>query len=264
MSGIWAVANVPRRTEFVSLCHPQNLAATGGEVPEAVNAFYGIEETFPTLGVPPLLGRNLGPSDSPDGQEPQPVVELHYRFWQRHFNGDPAVIGKALELNHKQCTIGVRRTVSFARCPRNAAGMFICCPRLLCCRFCDHLPAHRTYITGNVPQERSVLVNWQLPLNEHDVVDAADRLIRVPFSEALCCRCLSRHLVASEMGLDSPTLGSQITGSGYCSARMAANDAQHKITDGYSKDITVSLTWDPEGCLGTLRPANAVSTALAA
>ena len=87
-----------------------NLTVTGEEIPENVSAYYGIGETFPTLGVPPLLGRNLGPSDSPDGQEPQPVVELHYRFWQRHFHGDPAVLGKTLELAHKKYTIvGVTR-----------------------------------------------------------------------------------------------------------------------------------------------------------
>jgi predicted permease len=86
------------------------LTLTGEELPENVSAYYGIGSTFPTLGVPPLLGRNLGPSDSPDGQEPQPVIVLHYRFWQRHFRGDPAVIGKKLELNHNQYTIvGVTR-----------------------------------------------------------------------------------------------------------------------------------------------------------
>lgn len=85
-------------------------AVTGTEIPEPVIAFYGIGSTFPALGVSPLLGRNLGPSDSPDGQEPRPVVMLHYRFWQRHFNGDPAVIGKTLELDHKAYTIiGVTR-----------------------------------------------------------------------------------------------------------------------------------------------------------
>ncbi|WP_251106414.1 ABC transporter permease [Alloacidobacterium dinghuense] len=86
------------------------LEITGGEIPENVRAYFGIGETFPTLRVPPLLGRNLGPSDSPDGQEPQPVAVLHYRFWQRHFNGDPAIIGKTLELDHKRYTIvGVTR-----------------------------------------------------------------------------------------------------------------------------------------------------------
>jgi predicted permease len=88
----------------------RDLIVTGREIPEGVIAFFGIGDTFPTLGVSPLLGRNLGPSDSPDGQEPQPVVMLHYRFWQRHFNGDPTVVGKILELDHKQYTIvGVTR-----------------------------------------------------------------------------------------------------------------------------------------------------------
>ncbi|HEY3991226.1 MAG TPA: ABC transporter permease [Acidobacteriaceae bacterium] len=87
-----------------------HLTVTGGEIPENASVYYGIGETFPTLGVPALLGRNLGPSDSPDGQEPQPVAVLHYRFWQRHFHGDPAIVGKTLELAHKKYTIvGVTR-----------------------------------------------------------------------------------------------------------------------------------------------------------
>ena len=82
-----------------------HLTVTGGEIPENASVYYGIGQTFPTLGVPALLGRNLGPSDSPDGKEPQPVVELHYRYWQQHFHGDPAVLGKTLELDHKKYTI---------------------------------------------------------------------------------------------------------------------------------------------------------------
>ena len=99
-----------RAFESIATWRPSNLTITGREIPEDVDAFFGIGDTFPTLGVPALLGRNLGPSDSPDGQEPQPVVMLHYRFWRRHFNGDPAIIGKALELAHKKYTIiGVTR-----------------------------------------------------------------------------------------------------------------------------------------------------------
>jgi putative ABC transport system permease protein len=96
--------------ESVATWDEWNLTVTGHDVPEDVVAFLQTGDTFPTLGVPALLGRNLGPSDAPDGQEPQPVVLLHYRFWQRHFNGDPTVIGKTLELVHKKYTIiGVTR-----------------------------------------------------------------------------------------------------------------------------------------------------------
>jgi putative ABC transport system permease protein len=91
--------------ESIATWRRENMSVTGGDVPEAVNAYYGLADTFPTLGVAPLLGRNLGPADAPDGQEPQPVVELHYRFWQRHFNADLDVIGKTLELDHKAYTI---------------------------------------------------------------------------------------------------------------------------------------------------------------
>ncbi|MGB6133626.1 MAG: ABC transporter permease [Acidobacteriaceae bacterium] len=97
--------------ESIATWRNENLSVTGGDVPEAANAYYGIGQTFPSLGVAPLLGRNLGPADALDGQEPQPVVELHYRFWRRHFNGDPDVIGKTLELDHKAYTIiGVTRS----------------------------------------------------------------------------------------------------------------------------------------------------------
>jgi predicted permease len=91
--------------ESIATWSAAGLTVTGQDIPESVVAFYGIGETFPTLGVPAFLGRNPGPSDSPDGQEPQPVVMLHYRFWQRHFHGDPTVVGKTLELAHKKYSV---------------------------------------------------------------------------------------------------------------------------------------------------------------
>jgi predicted permease len=99
-----------RSFEGIATWDSRHLTVTGHDVPENAIAFFGIGETFSTLGVPPLLGRNLGASDSPEGQEPLPVLMLHYRFWQRHFNGDPGVIGRTLELNHRLYTIvGVTR-----------------------------------------------------------------------------------------------------------------------------------------------------------
>src|SRR5258706_14245123 len=47
----------------------------------------------------------LIPSDAPDGQDPQPVVVLSYRFWSRHFNSDTTVVGRNLQLVHKNYTI---------------------------------------------------------------------------------------------------------------------------------------------------------------
>ncbi len=60
---------------------------------------------FQFLGLTPLLGRYIVPSDAPDGQDPQPVAVLSYKFWQRHYRGDPAVVGKTIQVTHKTYTI---------------------------------------------------------------------------------------------------------------------------------------------------------------
>jgi len=52
-----------------------------------------------------MMGRGLSPSDAPDGQEPQPVVVLSYKFWQKHFFGDRAALGQTLQLDQKNYVI---------------------------------------------------------------------------------------------------------------------------------------------------------------
>jgi predicted permease len=57
------------------------------------------------LGVPPLLGRGLIASDAPQGQDPQPVVVLGYKFWQKRYAGRADILGRSLQLVHKTYTI---------------------------------------------------------------------------------------------------------------------------------------------------------------
>ncbi len=82
-----------------------NLTTTGGDLPEDVNAAYLTGNAFNQLGVPALIGRGLLPSDAPEGQDPQPVAVLGYKFWLRHYNGERDVIGKNIQLVHKNYTI---------------------------------------------------------------------------------------------------------------------------------------------------------------
>jgi putative ABC transport system permease protein len=82
-----------------------NLTVTGSDLPEDVQAVYFSSNAFNFLGVPPALGRSLVPSDAIDGQDPQPVVVLGYKFWQRHFHGDPDVLGKTIQMVRKNYTI---------------------------------------------------------------------------------------------------------------------------------------------------------------
>jgi len=81
------------------------MTLTGREFPENVNAITLIGNGFRDLGVPPLMGRGLTPSDSSEGQEPQPVTVVSYKFWQEHLSGDPAAVGKTVELDHQRYTI---------------------------------------------------------------------------------------------------------------------------------------------------------------
>src|SRR3974390_787552 len=82
-----------------------NLTTTGGDLPEDVDAVYLTGNAFNQLGVPALMGRGLVPSDAPEGQDPQPVAVLGYKFWLRHYNGEHDVIGKNIQLVHKNYTI---------------------------------------------------------------------------------------------------------------------------------------------------------------
>ena len=78
---------------------------TGSDLPDDVNALMMTGSAFQFLGLSPLLGRYIVPSDVPDGQDPQPVAVLSYKFWQRHYRGDPAVVGKTIQLTHKPYAI---------------------------------------------------------------------------------------------------------------------------------------------------------------
>ena len=82
-----------------------DLVMTGSDVPENLYALYFSGNAFQYLGMPALLGRYFLPSDAPDGQDPQPVAVLSYNFWRRHFNSDQNIVGKNIQLAHKDYTI---------------------------------------------------------------------------------------------------------------------------------------------------------------
>jgi predicted permease len=83
----------------------QALVLTGQDLPENVNTVSLISNNFQDLGVPPVLGRGLWPSDAVDGQDPRPVAVLSYRFWRKHYLSNPDVVGRTLQLDHKNFQI---------------------------------------------------------------------------------------------------------------------------------------------------------------
>ncbi len=74
-----------------------------GEVKRA-QIHYVSSNWFSELGADAALGRLLDPAGD-ELPNADPVVVLGYGYWQRHFGGDPLLVGKPLRLNGKLVTI---------------------------------------------------------------------------------------------------------------------------------------------------------------
>lgn len=81
-------------------------ATLGGEEPVQVRGVAVTREVAPVLRVEPALGRWFTPEeDAPGGAN---VVVLSWGLWQRRYGGDPAVVGRQLEVNGTlQTVVGV-------------------------------------------------------------------------------------------------------------------------------------------------------------
>ncbi len=83
------------------LTRADNLTISGGDLPENVRACYMTSNAFTFFGVATAIGRGLLPSDAIGGGDPEPVVVLSYKFWQRRFHGDATAVGKTVQLQRK-------------------------------------------------------------------------------------------------------------------------------------------------------------------
>jgi len=76
---------------------------TGGGEPEELIAQDVTPDFFPTLGVTPLVGRTFAPDEGPEGRDALAI--LGYGLWQRRFAGDPAVVGRTIQLSGRPITV---------------------------------------------------------------------------------------------------------------------------------------------------------------
>jgi predicted permease len=78
----------------------------GGDTGTTPEALYGLKVTaslFPTLGVRPMLGRNILPDEDQPGR-PEEMI-LSYGLWTRRFHSDPGVVGRTATVNGHDCLI---------------------------------------------------------------------------------------------------------------------------------------------------------------
>src|SRR5262249_42136935 len=77
----------------------------GAEFPESVSTASYTGNALSVLGVGTLIGRTFTEADAPIGSPPQHVALLGQQFWQRHFAGQPTVIGQTLRLTGEPFTV---------------------------------------------------------------------------------------------------------------------------------------------------------------
>ncbi len=81
-----------------------DLAAGGPS--QRVDGMWVSGRFFDVLGVPPILGRTfVADDDHRGGGRAGPVAVISYRFWQQHYNGAAAAVGRPLTLNGTTYTV---------------------------------------------------------------------------------------------------------------------------------------------------------------
>jgi predicted permease len=89
-------------TGYFAFSTPDNVRLTGRGEPEPATSIDVIGNFFEVLGVQPALGRLFSPEE---GRGTQPVALLSNAYWRREFTADPAIVGKAIELNGTPVTV---------------------------------------------------------------------------------------------------------------------------------------------------------------
>ena len=90
-------------TGYEAFTTPDNLRLAGQGEPESATGIEVIGNFFHVLGVQPAMGR-LFTSDEVRGG-PHPVALLANAYWRRRFTADPAIVGKAIEMNGTPVTV---------------------------------------------------------------------------------------------------------------------------------------------------------------
>ena len=82
-----------------------NASLTGDGEPERVRAAFISAEVLPALGVAPTRGRNFtAEEDSPDTLAGR-VAILSHALWRRRYNGDPAIVGRTIQVGLRSFTV---------------------------------------------------------------------------------------------------------------------------------------------------------------
>jgi predicted permease len=89
-------------TGYEAFTTPENFRLTGRGEPESATGIEVIGNFFQVLEVQPFMGR---PFTSEEARGTAQVALLTNAYWRRQFTADPAIVGKAIELNGTPVTV---------------------------------------------------------------------------------------------------------------------------------------------------------------
>jgi predicted permease len=84
---------------------PENRLLSGGRPPESFTTIQVTAGAFQFLGVDPVLGRPILPSDVPSSGQAEPVIVLSDKAWRRLFDARAGALGQKLVLNDVAYTV---------------------------------------------------------------------------------------------------------------------------------------------------------------
>lgn len=90
-------------TGYFAFSTPDNLRLTGLAEPQPATSIDVIGNFFQVLGVRPAMGRLFTADEVRGGRHP--VALLTNNYWRRQFASDPAIVGKAIQLNGAPITV---------------------------------------------------------------------------------------------------------------------------------------------------------------
>jgi predicted permease len=86
-----------RLIESIGLYRGSDVTVRGFEEPRRIPAMFMTAGTLPTLRVRPLVGRSFSVEDDTPGT-PFTVI-ISYAYWRSQFGGDPAIVGRTIDIN---------------------------------------------------------------------------------------------------------------------------------------------------------------------
>jgi putative ABC transport system permease protein len=80
-----------------------NRNISGGDVPERVFTAVLLDDLFPVIGMPPVLGRGFTEAElRPNGP---PVAIISHRLWQGRFGGDPSILNRPIRISGQSASV---------------------------------------------------------------------------------------------------------------------------------------------------------------